>query len=127
MGLIAPILMVGWTLSYEMFFYLLFAIALSLKIRPIRFLIPCMIALSCVGVFYRESWPTLMVLLKPISLEFLGGVLLAHVVTRRIRWNPILVSVIGLLGLMVTLALARRTHLRLARILVQGDHVETGI
>jgi exopolysaccharide production protein ExoZ len=36
-GDIAPILFVGWTLNFEMFFYLLLAIALKFRLDPFKF------------------------------------------------------------------------------------------
>ena len=35
-GLIQPLLFLGWTLNYEMFFYLLFALSLFLPNMPMR-------------------------------------------------------------------------------------------
>ena len=68
----APVLAVGWTLNFEMFFYLLFAIALALRIRPLRMLAPLfgLILLVPASVFARIGlidWS------NPIILEFLFG------------------------------------------------------
>ena len=76
-----PVLAVGWTLNFEMFFYLLFAIALALGIRPLRMLAPLFVLILLVpaSVFARIGlidWS------NPIILEFLFGMSL-YVAYRR--------------------------------------------
>jgi exopolysaccharide production protein ExoZ len=67
-----PVLAVGWTLNFEMFFYLLFAMALALEIRPVRLIAPlfCLILLIPANVFARMG---LLDWSNPIILEFLFG------------------------------------------------------
>ncbi len=77
-GSVGPLLTVGWTLNYEMLFYLLFALALALEIRPLVFLLPTLGALALVGWHDHPSWPAVTTLASPIVLEFLFGVVLAH-------------------------------------------------
>jgi len=74
-----PLLLPGWTLNYEMVFYLVFAVALLL---PRRLMIPLTGALfatavsagfifdfdSAVGIFYTES----------MIMEFVAGMVLGH-------------------------------------------------
>ncbi len=72
-----PVLQPGWTLNYEMFFYLIFAGALLAgRRRPLRVLAATLVVLAGVGWFRAASWPVWTVLVSPILLEFLGGVLL---------------------------------------------------
>jgi exopolysaccharide production protein ExoZ len=47
-GNVFPLLGVGWTLNFEMLFYLLFALALSLRASVFKFV--------CTGLFIRSSW-----------------------------------------------------------------------
>jgi exopolysaccharide production protein ExoZ len=96
---IAPLVVAGWTLSYEMFFYLLFAGALALRVGVARTLTPVMITLAAVGLFYKESWPTLTVLASPLLMEFLAGLLLGHVVIKGYRLNATSSLVLGILAL----------------------------
>ncbi len=75
---INPILPVGWTLYYEMFFYLLLALVLLLKVEPLRCLAPIMVVLSVAGLFRRDTWPAVTVFFNPLLLEFLAGFCLAR-------------------------------------------------
>jgi peptidoglycan/LPS O-acetylase OafA/YrhL len=81
-GEMFPVVTVGWTLNYEVFFYLLFATALALNISPLAFLTPCLTALALVGVARPATWPDFTALASTLVIEFLLGVVLAHVATR---------------------------------------------
>jgi exopolysaccharide production protein ExoZ len=82
-GEIFPIIDAGWTLNYEIFFYLLFATALALNISPLAFLTPCLTAIALLGMVRPAGWPDATSLASPLVLEFLYGVILAHFVMRR--------------------------------------------
>jgi peptidoglycan/LPS O-acetylase OafA/YrhL len=73
-----PVLEVGWTLNYEMFFYLVFAASLVL---PRRLAVGTIAALFCTLVILRSSagpWPAWFEFLgRPIILEFCFGMALA--------------------------------------------------
>lgn len=70
-----PLLQLGWTLNYEAFFYLLFAIALALPPAwRLRFLVFTLVSGAFGGLMYP---PAYVLLLNPMLLEFLSGVLLA--------------------------------------------------
>lgn len=97
-GLIQPVLAVGWTLSFEMFFYLLFAAALWLRVGVVRFLSFAMFLLSIVGLFRTPSWPDLTTLLDPLLLEFLAGVLLGSAFKSGWRVNSALSAALGVAG-----------------------------
>ena len=77
-GIVAPLLSVGWTLNFEMFFYLLFATALALDLVPLNFLAPALVAVASIGWFHQPDWPAITTLASPLVLEFLFGVLLAR-------------------------------------------------
>lgn len=77
-GRVQPLLGVGWTLIFEMFFYLAFTIALLLRAKPIYF---CSIILSlcAVGNVVRpETWSPALVYLDPIVLYFLVGMVIGQ-------------------------------------------------
>lgn len=77
-GQLHPLLGVGWTLVFEMFFYALFTMALLLRLRPLALLAPIMIALSFASMFRSEAWPvSLQFWCDPIVLDFLAGMLIA--------------------------------------------------
>lgn len=91
-----PLLAVGWTLVHEMYFYLLFALALLL---PRKFLLWFLLSAALLGaVGYWQSEPQLSALQKivfsPLTFEFLGGALVAAAM---MRWQfkiwPVLLAV----------------------------------
>ena len=77
-----PLLQVGWTLHFEMMFYLLFAAALALGTPPLRFLPPILGALAVVGWREHPTWPAWTTLASPLVLEFLFGVGIAPLARR---------------------------------------------
>ncbi len=79
---IFPVLEVGWTLSFEMLFYLLFAVALACELPLLTFLLPTLGALALAGAFAQPSWPAVTSLASPLVLEFFYGVLLGHLALR---------------------------------------------
>ncbi|MDP3405217.1 MAG: acyltransferase [Brevundimonas sp.] len=88
-GDIHPLLGVGWTLVFEMFFYGLFTIALLLRQRPVLFLAPILILLSVISLFRSDDWPiALQFWADPIVLDFLGGMLIARWVQSGTKLNP---------------------------------------
>ena len=85
-GEIRPLLPVGWTLSFEMTFYLFFAAALALAGRKLprvlTFLTPAILALAVVGLVRVEAWPAITAIADPIVLEFLAGAWIAYLALR---------------------------------------------
>jgi exopolysaccharide production protein ExoZ len=88
-----PLYVVGWTLQYEMFFYLIFAIALyfrtSFGIMLIVAAICSMICMQIGGLFGNQN--TLSYLGQPITLYFVGGVLIGLVRRHgniKYKWRP---------------------------------------
>lgn len=77
----APFLAIGWTLIHEMFFYLVFAVALVFK--P-KFMLPFLGAWAIIVGFgilngLPESSPLLEILFNPLSYEFLLGAFAAWI------------------------------------------------
>jgi exopolysaccharide production protein ExoZ len=73
-----PVLGQGWTLNFEMFFYLLFAIGLTLpRQQRFGFIAAVLLGLALLGLGHSEhmvqNFPPLQ-LLSPMLLEFLGGI-----------------------------------------------------
>jgi exopolysaccharide production protein ExoZ len=76
---IMPVLGVGWTLNFEMFFYFLFALALLFQIDVYKF-VGTVLTLAAIGsIFRRDSWPAVSFYLDPMGLEFLFGMLIARI------------------------------------------------
>lgn len=99
-----PLVAVGWTLSFEVFFYLLFALALSLRMKPVRFLVPAIFLLVFIRLFHKETWPAFTLLANSLLLEFLAGVVVGEAIMRgfrlRERWGLALIA-IGLFVLLL--------------------------
>jgi len=87
LGLAAPVYTLGWTLNYEMFFYLLFGLCLFVPRPRLRFalLAAIFLALTAAGVLFQPREPVLHTYADPIMLEFLVGVVLAIVSPRLMR------------------------------------------
>lgn len=84
-GSFRPLLGVGWTLNFEMFFYVCFAIALALKIRPIAFLSIIFTPLVVLGFYRTESWSDLSFYTDPIIINFLLGLVAAKLVVMNVK------------------------------------------
>jgi exopolysaccharide production protein ExoZ len=77
-GAISPVLVQGWTLQYEMFFYLLFAIGLVLSRRlQLALVTTALLGLSCIGLAAPSQHPVVHTYTDPLLLEFLAGIWLA--------------------------------------------------
>ncbi|WP_028746545.1 acyltransferase family protein [Rhizobium mesoamericanum] len=83
-GDIWPVLVQGWTLDFEMFFYVLFAGALFLPRRwRLAYLTTVFLGFFLIGLLFQPASPVLKTYTRPIILEFLGGVFLAELWIRR--------------------------------------------
>lgn len=81
-----PLVMVGWTLVHEIYFYIIFSLALLLF--PEKRL-PLVLAgwggIVVLGsVLFAVTNPTLRILLHPLTLEFIGGCFLAIAYHKRV-------------------------------------------
>jgi exopolysaccharide production protein ExoZ len=106
-GELWPVLVQGWTLNFEMFFYLLFAATL---IIPRRFqllsLTAVLCSLSAIGIAFQPHEAQLWVLTSPFLMEFLAGVWLSEIIQRgKIPGVKIAVAMlfIGLFGFVASL------------------------
>jgi exopolysaccharide production protein ExoZ len=79
LGLIAPVYTLGWTLNYEMFFYLLFGFCLFVPSPRLRFALLAMafLLLVAAGLLVQPQGAIARTYTDPIMLEFLAGVMLA--------------------------------------------------
>jgi len=85
-GGIKPILLLGWTLEYEMFFYACFTLALLFRKRVALIgLFAAFIALAVLHRFVPMTATALRFWSDPIILEFLLGILLAELYLRQLR------------------------------------------
>lgn len=98
-----PILQVGWTLSYEMLFYLLFACFLFIRVRPVVWLSIMLTILAIAGLYRTEAWWPPTILMNSLLIEFVFGMLIGFAAIKR-RFIPqrfalatALVSIVALL------------------------------
>lgn len=100
-GLIAPLIVPGWTLNYEMFFYLLFAAALLAPAKLRAWLLSAaligLVAVRPLGDAHNPLWATYT---NPLLLEFGAGVWLGQC------WSQDRLPGRGLAWLMVALGFA---------------------
>lgn len=76
----APLLIVGWTLSFEWLFYLLFFIFIAGNVkRKTLFLSSLILLLIILGLLVQSSDLRLNFITNPIMLEFVSGVLICQV------------------------------------------------
>jgi len=83
-----PVLVVGWSLGFELAFYLLVASVLSAS-RPSARLAGMLAFFAAATVLYPARPGTLAILTNPIQLEFLWGILayVAYQKTKAERWS----------------------------------------
>ena len=77
-----PILVPGWTLSYELWFYLLFALGIAAR-RVVAVPVLAIAALVTLGLVLKPHFAPLVVATNPLLIEFLLGLLIALAVHRR--------------------------------------------
>lgn len=83
-GAMHPTVFVGWTLNYEMAFYLLFALGLALPGRRAGLVLAgaAMAAAAAAGMALRPREPILSFYLQPLILEFAAGMALGAILPR---------------------------------------------
>lgn len=77
-NMVWPLLVQGWTLNYEMFFYLIFGILLPVKNFEIRMILlaALLIGLVVLGAVIESKGPIWETYTSPLLLEFLAGALI---------------------------------------------------
>jgi exopolysaccharide production protein ExoZ len=77
-GMFRPLLGVGYTLNYEMFFYLLFTLALAWRLPPVRAIGVVLFALTIASFLHGPTGPSVLFYADSIVLDFFWGMLAAH-------------------------------------------------
>jgi exopolysaccharide production protein ExoZ len=78
-GAMHPVLFMGWTLDYEMFFYVVFAAALLARREIVRLLLVTAVLLGLVaaGLALRPQGPVAQTYTDPLMIEFVAGMWLS--------------------------------------------------
>ncbi|MBN3804524.1 acyltransferase [Paraburkholderia sp. Ac-20336] len=108
----APVLNVGWTLNYEMWFYLVYAVAILVAQRRVALISAFFCAASLLGLVGFTNI-ALRTYTSPITLEFVFGVIVGTLYTRGMRLSALHAAIM--------LAVA------LAALWLPGPHVEDAI
>lgn len=97
-GELWPVLVQGWTLNYEMFFYLVFAACLSLPSRLRLTVMAVAFGLLVVfGLLVESDDPLFLMYTRPIILEFVAGMLIARLwLDGHVPRRPLALALIGL-------------------------------
>ncbi len=87
--LVRPEVGQGWTLNYEVFFYVIFGVCLFLPPHHrVRCMVLICITLSIMGAIAHPTGAILSTYTDPLLLEFIFGVLLGHFFVRYLRDSP---------------------------------------
>lgn len=107
-GLVQPVLFVGWTLNYEMFFYAVFALSLYLFDRPLLPLTVFFSALVLIGQTTAPEDTIAKFYTDSIILKFVAGMWIFAFYSKR-RFIPIaaagIIAGLGLTGIVLLTAL----------------------
>ena len=97
-GHFRPVLPVGWTLTYEFLFYLLFAAALAMRVDVLSVVVPGLGLIAIAALARTEAWPAWTILFDTIVVDFVFGVMLAKWTLRGFRLPPAIAGILVLLG-----------------------------
>jgi peptidoglycan/LPS O-acetylase OafA/YrhL len=125
-----PLLAVGWTLVYEMYFYLAFAIFLVLRISVVVGLMAWGVLILVIAAAVPDqiaNSPALRVIVSPLTAEFMMGAFVGMLWWRRWASRALTVGAFGLAGLIVSivyvapmLSLAANPYLDDWRVIIFG-------
>lgn len=117
-SLVIPI---GWTLTYEVYFYLIFSVFLIFPMRAAVVSIACFFVFSvAMRVFLDTSHPTIDVVTNTLLLEFIFGALIGYLFVRELNVGKNIAALALVLGI-VWFAITAVLDLReLGSVLVWG-------
>lgn len=99
-GEIKPFLGVGWTLVFEMFFYLVFSISLFLRKNIYLFVGIVLLIFSMLSLFRGVNYSPWWFLMDPIILEFYAGMIIGYFTLK----DKLVPKTLSLITLAVSLA-----------------------
>jgi exopolysaccharide production protein ExoZ len=97
----APLLTVGWSLIFEMYFYLVWTLVLAFAVR-IQLALMLWTIFTFWLIFLKGAWsPVMETLSSPLTFEFIAGAIVALVASKHSARFGSLILLIGLGGLVV--------------------------
>ncbi|TCR71851.1 exopolysaccharide production protein ExoZ [Rhizobium sp. BK376] len=119
-GLIQPIIRPGWTLNFEMFFYVTFAIGLSFK-KPLIVCFTAITSLCILGYVFSPLAAPLQLWTAPLMIEFLLGLLISQIrFGDRIK-VALAVTALGILFLIIGFSVGENeNNIGIARVITFG-------
>ncbi|MCL8536455.1 acyltransferase [Chryseobacterium gallinarum] len=96
---IFPVLYLGWSLNYEMFFYLIFGISLLFYSKRYIFIISFFILTYLTGIYFPPQSAYFQMVTSPLNLFFVVGIVFALILDKIVihkKWAA-LISVTGIL------------------------------
>jgi peptidoglycan/LPS O-acetylase OafA/YrhL len=87
-GIMVPILPQGWTLNYEAFFYLAFALCMTMR-RGLAILVAAFVLFAASAWFIPDRWFVARFFADPIILEFVAGIGLGRLYLAGVRLAPV--------------------------------------
>jgi len=77
-GAVLPLHGVGWTLLHEMYFYVLFSLALWLRLKPVIWVSVFIAGMSVFGHFMQIDAAWWVIATHPVNMQFVLGMILAQ-------------------------------------------------
>lgn len=77
-----PVLYLGWSLNYEMFFYFIFGISLLFREKRFFFIIVFFLSTNLLGIFFTNESAFFLMITNTLNLYFVMGILFALFMTK---------------------------------------------
>lgn len=102
-GEIFPIVIQGWTLNYEMFFYFIFGLSLLLRKHRLLAVSVVIVALVVLGKIHKFKDVAGLFYTSSILIEFVFGIMLFHVYTKthQLSFDRVMLVVLGVVGFLL--------------------------
>ena len=99
-GIIRPVLPVGWTLSYEMFFYILICATLLIRAPLLRVCAPALLTFAALAFVLPAGG-----FANTIVVEFIFGILIGNAIPRLRNMPPSVAAAIGLIAFAILMVI----------------------